>query len=173
LRYSISLALIWLAGITTAHAAGSNILLLIADDFGVDVASFYPLGPRRQTTPAPPPMPNLEALAQQGVLFTKAWTSPWCSPARAQILTGRYGFRTGIGRANSGNLPPLPISEVTLPQVFTAVLGPQYLEANLGKWHLSSGENDPSAYGWQHYAGGHPDLGNLPSGSSPTFDARV
>ena len=163
LRYSVSLALIWLAGITTAHAAGSNILLLIADDFGVDVASFYPLGSRRQTTPAPPPMPNLEALAQQGVLFTKAWTSPWCSPARAQILTGRYGFRTGIGRANSGNLPPLPISEVTLPKVFTAVLGPQYLEANLGKWHLSSGENDPSAYGWQHYAGGHPDLGNLPS----------
>ena len=108
-------------------------------------------------------MPNLRALAKKGVLFTRVWASPWCSPTRAEILTGRYGFRTGIGRANSGSLPPLGIHEVTLPKVFTAVLGKQYYHANLGKWHLSSGENDPTGFGWEHYAGGHPDLGHLPN----------
>ena len=108
-------------------------------------------------------MPNLQALAKKGVLFTSAWASPWCSPTRAQILTGLYGFRTGIGRANSGNLPPLSVEEVTLPEVFTTALGEQYEHANLGKWHLSSGENDPATHGWDHYAGGHPDLGHLPS----------
>src|SRR5688572_930566 len=80
---------IWLGGAVAAQAAGSDILLLIADDFGVDIARFYPLGPRLQTTPPPPPMPNLEALARRGVLFTRASASPWCSPTRAQILTGR------------------------------------------------------------------------------------
>jgi arylsulfatase A-like enzyme len=142
-----------------AQAAGSNVLLLIADDFGIDVASFYPLGPRRQTTPPPPPMPHLTALAQQGVIFTRVWASPWCSPTRAQILTGRHNFRTGIGRANTSDMPPLSAREVILPEV----LGPAFLTANLGKWHLSSGEHDPNDHGWQHYAGGHPDLGHLPS----------
>ena len=108
-------------------------------------------------------MPNLQALAKKGVLFTSAWASPWCSPTRAQILTGLYGFRTGIGRANSGILPPLSVEEVTLPEVFTTAIGEQYEHANLGKWHLSSGENDPADHGWDHYAGAHPDLGHLPS----------
>ena len=107
MRFAAWLSIFCLSAGSAAQAAGQNILLLIADDFGVDVASFYPMGPRQQTTPPPPPMPNLQALARQGVLFTRVWASPWCSPTRAQMLTGRYGFRTGIGRANSGNLPPL------------------------------------------------------------------
>lgn len=156
------LLLLYLSG-APAQAAGSNILLLIADDFGLDVASFYPVGPRRQTTPPPPPMPHLVALAQRGVIFTRVWASPWCSPTRAQILTGRHNFRTGIGRPNTSDLPPLSTGEVILPELFTAVLGHTYLTANLGKWHLSSGASDPNDHGWQHYAGGHPDLGRLPS----------
>ena len=162
LRYAVCLSIVYFSGIP-AQAAGSNVLLLIADDFGIDVASFYPLGPRRQTTPPPPPMPNLVTLARQGVTFTRVWASPWCSPTRAQMLTGRHNFRTGIGRANTSDMPPLSMSEVTLPEVFAAALGSAYLTANLGKWHLSSGEHDPNDYGWQHYAGGHPDLGHLPS----------
>jgi arylsulfatase B len=162
-RLAAWLSIAWLSGASAVQAVEPNILLIIADDFGVDVASFYPLGPRRETTPRAPPMPNLQELARQGVLFTRVWASPWCSPTRAAMLTGRYGFRTGIGRANSGNLPPLQESEVTLPEAFTDALGDRYLLANLGKWHLSSGENDPARQGWWRYAGGHPDLGHLPS----------
>lgn len=152
-----------LGGQREAHAAPRNVLLLIADDFGVDVARFYPAPTRRETTPPAPPMPNLTALAQRGILFTRAWTAPWCSPTRAMVLTGRYGFRTGIGRANSGNLPPLPVSEVTLPEVIGEQTGNSYLMANIGKWHLSSGEDDPRIHGWPHYSGAHPDLGHLDS----------
>jgi arylsulfatase B len=35
--------------------------------------------------------------------------------------------------------------------------------ASFGKWHLSSGEDDPNQHGWPYYAGSHPDLGKLPS----------
>jgi arylsulfatase B len=138
-------------------------LLLIADDFGVDVATFYPTSIRRPTKPPSPPMPNLQALANQGILFSRVWADPWCSPTRATILTGRYGFRTGIGRANTSNLPPLPLAEFTLPEAFRARPAAGYVLANLGKWHLSSGALDPNLHGWPHYAGGHPDLGHLPS----------
>ena len=101
-------------------------------------------------------------------------TSPQVCPAASGGLRRPSGhgppldtspayFRTGIGQANSGSLPPLRTSEVTLPEVFTAAFGDRYAGANLGKWHLSSGENDPAVHGWPHYAGGHPDLGHLDS----------
>ena len=44
-----------------------NILLIIADDMGVDVAEFYPVAAgRRPTQPAAPSIPNLVGLARQG-----------------------------------------------------------------------------------------------------------
>ena len=82
------------------QAAAGNILLLIADDFGVDLAGFYAVPGRVETTPPPPPTPNLTALARQGVLFPRAWASPTLSPTRAGILTGRYGFRTAPATPN-------------------------------------------------------------------------
>src|SRR5262245_52162050 len=68
-----------------------NVLLLIADDLGVDQLAAYGIGAN------PPPTPNLDQLIASGVLFQSAWSQPTCSPTRATIQTGRYGFRTGIG----------------------------------------------------------------------------
>jgi len=42
------------------------------------------------------PTPNIDALAQSGVVFTDGYcTSPICSPSRAGLLTGRYQQRFG------------------------------------------------------------------------------
>lgn len=48
--------------------------------------------------------PNLQRLAEQGVLFRQAFcVSPSCSPSRAGLLTGRYPHENGmIGLANFG-----------------------------------------------------------------------
>jgi arylsulfatase A-like enzyme len=79
----LTLALLVLLGAGGARAQGRNILLIVADDFGVDAASFYPLtAGRRTTSPPAPPTPNLARLAQNGVLFRRAWATPWCPPAR-------------------------------------------------------------------------------------------
>ena len=53
---AIPLALLVLLGAGEARAQGRNILLIIADDLGVDAARFYPLTAGRRTTrpPAPP-----------------------------------------------------------------------------------------------------------------------
>lgn len=143
-----------------ARAATGNILLLIADDFGVDVTGFYPSPTRQDTTPAAPPTPNLAALAQGGLLFKRMWATPWCSPTRAAILTGRYGFRTGIGRPKTQGLPQLSVDEEILPEIFRAK-APDYVLAHIGKWHLTTGVSDPNLHGWPHYSGPEPTLGRI------------
>ncbi|MFL2553360.1 MAG: sulfatase-like hydrolase/transferase [Candidatus Rariloculaceae bacterium] len=81
------------ATISGATQAAPNILLIIGDDMGVETLASYGLGEN------PPKTATLDEMARQGMRFTNFWTQPLCSPTRAAILTGRYGFRTGIGRA--------------------------------------------------------------------------
>lgn len=67
-----------------------NVILIIADDLGIDYVKAY--GMREDT----PPLPNIDKLIENGILFENAYTNPTCSPTRASILTGRYGFRNGV-----------------------------------------------------------------------------
>lgn len=142
---------------TAANAAGGNVLLLVADDLGIDASDLYASPPRLPTTPAAAPMPKLRQLAKKGLLFGNAWATPGCSSTRATIFTGRYGFRTGVGAP----LPPeadspapiLPPTEFGLPSAF---VNTPYLLAHIGKWHLSRGAGDPNDYGWPYFAGPDP-----------------
>ena len=138
-------------------AAGRNILLLVADDLGIEAADLYPVPLRLPTTPPAAPMPNLKRLARQGILFTNAWATPGCSPTRATIFTGRYPFRTGVGLPlppePDSPVPVLPPTEFGLPKAFASS---PYLLAHIGKWHLSHGTDDPNLYGWPYFAGPDP-----------------
>ena len=51
-----------------------NILLIIADDMGLDATPGYNVGAIQ------PNMPNLESLMTNGITFTNVWSSPLCSP---------------------------------------------------------------------------------------------
>ena len=85
-------------------------------------------------------------------------------------MTGRYGFRTGIGkpvpdgpeRAAPRSSHP---SEFTLPEAFKRAFEAQpeaaYHLALIGKWHLSRGIDDPWLQGWDHFSGPHPRLAAL------------
>jgi len=147
-------ALLFLLLISATHA-GNNVLLIIADDYGTDSQSLY-----NTTVGATPPTPNINSLAAGGVRFTNAYSSPVCSAARACMITGRHGFRTGVGEVvsvASGN--SLPASELTLPEVITQNSGLGIQSACFGKWHLNLGgpvvtANGPNTIGgWPHYAG--------------------
>ena len=139
-------------------ALRQNVLILLADDLGVDKISCYQPG----TTPPPPNTPNIDALAANGVRFLNAYSMPLCSPTRACIMTGRYGFRTGIGtnvRSNNTNtvLGPMSPSEITLPEMLDAA-GSGYQHVAIGKWHLGYYQNlaiagDPFNQGFGHFAG--------------------
>ena len=71
-------------------------------------------------------------------MFDNAWASPVCSPTRGTIVSGQYGFRTGV--TTVGNV--LPTSTVTLFDRLTAE-SPDYTHAFFGKYHLGGGSIDP------------------------------
>src|SRR5678815_3125940 len=93
------LILLLLAIASAVNAAAPNILLIIADDYGVDGNSLF-----NSTNGGAvlPPTPNIASLMTNGVVFRNAYANPICSPTRACLLTGRHGFRTGVGDVVQG-----------------------------------------------------------------------
>ena len=123
-----------------------NILLIIADDMGVEATPGYSIGAVK------PAMPNLQSLAARGVTFDNVWSYPVCSPTRASILTGRYGYRTGV--LNAEDASTIAPTEKTLQAFLDENTNSSYSHAIVGKWHLSNGEpNRPTEMGVGYYAG--------------------
>lgn len=136
-----------------------SVVLIIADDLSPDYFGFYP---EHGDTVA---VPHLRALSAQGVLFTQCRNNPFCSSTRAAMLTGRYGFRTGIGSVVSPGSKTLDSSEYTLAQRIRDA-APGIGRAQIGKWHLNnpapiSNLKLPLYFGFEHYEG--PFIGALPS----------
>lgn len=122
-----------------------NILLIIADDLGKDAINGYSEGSIKPNTP------NIDAIRNSGITFNNMWVYPTCSPTRASIITGKYGYRTGVKWANDELNP----SEVTLQKYIGDGTSHRYESAIIGKWHLS-GDNsnvNPESFGIDYYAG--------------------
>ena len=127
-----------------AFAQRPNILLIIADDVGLDPVPNYLPGPQKAH------MPNLEALMANGLTFDNVWANPLCSPTRATMLTGRYGVHTGVLNANTESL--LPSTEITLHRYLTNI-NSGYASSVIGKWHLGGPAGYPNFMGVPYYAG--------------------
>tara|TARA_A100001015_G_scaffold187096_1_gene208365 strand:+ start:1518 stop:2861 length:1344 start_codon:yes stop_codon:yes gene_type:complete len=123
-----------------------NILLVIADDMGVDATPGYGLGTVQ------PHMPNLTQLQANGVTYENVWSAPTCAPTRATIITGKYGINNGV--LNTSNAGTLLETETTIQAYLYEQLDNKYVNALIGKWHLSNNEyNRPNEMGIDHYAG--------------------
>lgn len=130
-------------------AGANNVLLLILDDWGIDSSELYntETGPRIQLAN----MPHLKSLADNGLLFTRGYSQPICSPTRATLLTGRQTYQHGVGNPNTD--ATLPAAEMTFPEVI-ATEAPDYGLASFGKWHLGSGDTGPfDTGGWKNFSG--------------------
>jgi arylsulfatase A-like enzyme len=101
-----------------------NIIVIYSDDHG-----WADLG--AQGVDSDIRTPHLDALARDGVRFTRGYVSaPQCVPSRAGILTGRYQQRFGVEDNNHG---PLPLEEVTIAERLRKA---GYVTGQVGKWHL-------------------------------------
>jgi arylsulfatase A-like enzyme len=114
-----------------------NVLLIIADDWGAEATSFYP---ELNGDSGAVPVPSVESLAESGLVFENAWSSPACSMTRSTIVTGLYGYRTGVTSVGA----VLPTDKVTLFDRLNAD-SPDYAHAFVGKYHLGGGSFDPLA----------------------------
>ncbi len=133
-----------------------NVLLIVADNLGVDALAAYGEGTGFPNTP------TIDRMASQGVLFRNAWATPKCSSTRATILTGRYGFRTGItGTVTSTDLQALSPNETLIPEVLS-IHTQSPAQAMIGKWHLGNCLNGkrrgPNIAGFSYYAGSFANL---------------
>ena len=78
--------------------------------------------------------PQMNKLAEEGILFTRMYTEVGCTPSRAAAVTGRLAIRSGM--YNIGMLLEMHgmgEEEVTLAEVLSEK---GYATAFHGKWHL-------------------------------------
>lgn len=122
-----------------------NILLIIADDLGKDAINGFTEGSIKPNTP------NIDAFRDNGLTFSNLWVNPTCTPTRASIITGKYGYRTGIKAVGD----ELSTSEQTLQQYISETTDDKYASAIIGKWHLSGSDAtvNPESFGIDYYAG--------------------
>lgn len=182
----------WQAGpATPAPVAGGgrrppNVVLIVADDLGINDISCYGGGIAGGRVPTP----HIDSIARQGVDFRSGYAgNATCAPSRAAMMTGRSSTRFGFeftptpkqfmkvvtGMATPGQLHPpryhaeresalipyedmgLPTSEITLARLLQ---GAGYHTVHLGKWHLG---DSPQFRPYQH--GFHEALA-MPHGGS-------
>lgn len=162
--------------------AKPNLILIIADDVGVDQLTSFGFGGVQ-----PPATPTIDSLAATGVRFSNTWSMPTCSTTRAALFSGRYPPRTNVNTAivstDFANSQTSPF-EQTLPRVLA---DQGYVSAYIGKIHVTGSDVNPAnhpfgdeairALGFDYFAGyfdGGPrpidvtaGLDNLDSSASP------
>ncbi len=114
-----------------------NIIVILADDFGVgDIQAHYP--DNKIATP------YLDRLVRRGISFSDAHSpSAVCSPTRYGLLTGRYCWRTRLQEwVIAAYEPPLMAADRPTLAGFLKQAG--YHTACIGKWHLGWNWSDAS-----------------------------
>jgi arylsulfatase A-like enzyme len=145
LRAVLGMALV--ASLPAEASTQPNVVLILADDVGY--SDFGAYGSEVST-------PNIDALADRGVLFSNFHTSPMCAPSRAMLMTGQSSHRAGVG-----NLPEFTPREWNDHPSYLGHLAPDvvtiaqrlkplgYDTYMTGKWHLGHDpESLPSARGF-------------------------
>ena len=129
---AISLTLFVVLRVLTQDIAAAerpNVIIIMTDDQGYGDLECHG-NPILKT-------PNLNQLAAESVRLTDFHVSPFCTPTRAALMTGRDPARTGAYRTSSGRTM-LHTDERTIANVFADA---GYVTGMVGKWHL--GDNAP------------------------------
>ncbi len=106
-----------------------NVLLILADDLGVECLSAYG-GTSHQT-------PSIDRLVKEGMRFTHCFSNPLCSPSRAQLLTGRYPFQNGLKVVLHSQSQENIYLRPSQPSVVRQLKQHGYATQLVGKWHVS------------------------------------
>ena len=153
--------IVWQQGPATRSDDRPNIIVIVADDLGInDMTDYDDLDPSGTMD-----TPNIDFIANSGIKFKNAYSgSATCAPSRGMIVTGRYATSTGYeftpvpdGMARAINLfnpeetrymaesvesnplfdnQGLPAEEITFAETLKDA---GYYTAHIGKWHLGRG----------------------------------
>ena len=95
-KYGSKMFLLGLLTSLQVHAQSGempNVVMMVADNVGYgDIGGAFQGGEIRGM-----PTPNIDQLANEGMVLTQFITEPGCTPSRAGLNTGRYAHRSGLG----------------------------------------------------------------------------
>jgi arylsulfatase A-like enzyme len=151
------------AAATATHSTPRprNVLVVLTDDVGFAASSSFG---------GPIETPTFDALAKQGLRYNNFYTTAYCSPTRAALLTGRnphaveMGSITESASADRGYSSEIPKSAATIARVLR---DNGYRTAIFGKYHLipksalsSVGPFDhwPTSMGFEYFYGFEPAM---------------
>lgn len=106
-----------------------NVILVMADDLGI--GDVQPTNDNCKIK-----TPNLVAMASQGLTFMDAHTpSAVCTPTRYGLMTGRYNWRSRLGKGVLGGFSKhlIPAERATVGHLMRKA---GYKTQMIGKWHL-------------------------------------
>lgn len=122
---------------SAAEAEASNaphLILITLDDVGYNDVGW-------QSTDMPDVTPNMNKMAENGIILSNYYGQPSCSPARATLMSGRFIHRTGfqdIEVAPYSNYT-LDLSMTLLPAALSTV---GYRTYGIGKWNIGHCNED-------------------------------
>lgn len=123
-----------------------NILVIWGDDVGMWNLSAYRRGMMGGTTP------NIDRIANEGMLFMDHYAQPSCTAGRASFITGQYPIRVGLATVGlPGAEQGMNAADPTLAELLKP-LG--YATGQFGKNHLGDrDEHLPTAHGFDEFFG--------------------
>jgi len=123
-----------------------NILVIMGDDIGIPNLSAYSHGLMGYKTP------NIDRIADEGMMFTDYYSENSCTAGRASFLTGQTALRTGMSRVGLVGSPVgLHDSDVTIA---TLLKEDGYMTGQFGKNHLGDRNKFlPTVHGFEEFFG--------------------
>jgi len=106
-----------------------NIILFFVDDLGIESLKTY--GGHSTNTP------NIDKLAEDGMLFTHCFANPACSPSRAELLTGTYPSDNGIQHVLTYFEDNTFLDPDSFKSFANQLKETGYTTAVAGKWNIS------------------------------------
>jgi arylsulfatase A-like enzyme len=125
------------------HDSKPNIIFILADDLGFETLGCYGGKTYKQNGKVLGAVktPNLDAMAKNGMLFKTCFATPVCSPARSEVLTGKYNFRTGFPSITGMDGAVKRLDSKAHPTVAMQLKESGYDTTVVGKWHLGPPES--------------------------------
>ena len=142
----IACAVMMAAGKAQAADKKPNILVIWGDDIGIPQISAYSRGLMGYKTP------NIDRIANQGMLFTDAYAQQSCTAGRASFILGQEPFRTGLLTIGMPG-DPHGITE-WMPTIADVMKNQGYATGQFGKNHLGDQDKHlPTNHGFDEFFG--------------------
>ena len=121
--------------------------MIQGDDIGRDNLSVFTKGMMGYQTP------NIDRIANEGMLFTDAYADQSCTAGRSSFITGQSPFRTGLSKVG---MPGAKTGISAEDPTFATLLNEQcYATGQFGKNHLGDrNEYLPAVYDFDEFFGG-------------------